>query len=310
MEIEYDLESGLGISIFKLVIGLLAISGNLLIVSIFIKFPAFRKVQSNVLISLLAASSMVVGYGIVIRAIHTIFFYDPQHCNRAVCLYIGQPQVIGLIFDQLLLLALALDRYSAVRWPCSYLQINIKFRVTVILIFCTLLSIFFFILAVQGLTDEPCKQCTIGATTTHLYHAIWLGIGALNAVLVIGLYIKAVKLLNAQLSSKCAKHFHTIRVHQHAFISISLVVLCYVLFWCIPVFCSILAYLGDASETIRGYMSITFGLGEGLNSSLTVVIYLVKHREVRQCVKKMLNIPDKVQPTFDTGNRKSQVSTH
>ncbi|CAD5212572.1 unnamed protein product [Bursaphelenchus okinawaensis] len=310
MEMAWDLENNLTMSIIKLVIGLLAMSGNMLILLIFIKFPMFRKVQSNVLISLLAASSLVVGFGIVIRAIHTIFFYNPLQCNRSVCLLIGQPQVIGLIYGQILLLALALDRYSAVRWPCNYLQIDIKLRVIVILVFCTLLSIFFIALAIHGLSDEPCSQCTIGATTTHLYHAIWLGIGAFNAVLVIGLYLKAVKLLHIQLNSKCTKHFHTIRVHQHAFISISLVVLCYAIFWCIPVFGSILAYISNANDTIRGYMSITFGLGEGLNSSLTVVIYLVKHREVRQCVKKLLNIHDKVNMNIETVNRKSQLSTH
>lgn len=37
----------------------------------------------------------------------------------------------------------------------------------------------------------------------------------------------------------------------------------------------------NADEDLRGYMSIAFGLCEGLNSSISVFIYLLKHQEIR-----------------------------
>lgn len=207
-----DLESSGVISVLRLLIGTMAITGNMLIILIFIKFPRFRRVQSNVLISLLAISGFAVGLGIVGRTFHNIFMPD-EVCDRRHCITIAQPQVIGLVFGQILILALAMDRYSAVRWPCHYLQINVKVsyskpmylnlqytvmtsdnissfqaRVSVVLLVCTVIATFFILLSFHDISKEPCNQCTFGAATTKLYHALWLGFGAINAVFVIGKY--------------------------------------------------------------------------------------------------------------------------
>lgn len=60
------------------------------------------------------------------RVLYALLFYTPDRCDRRLCILVAQPQIVGLVFGQVVLLALAMDRYSAVRWPCHYLHINVK----------------------------------------------------------------------------------------------------------------------------------------------------------------------------------------
>ncbi|KAI6242743.1 hypothetical protein M3Y99_00180700 [Aphelenchoides fujianensis] len=87
--------------------------------------------------------------------------------------------------------------------------------------------------------------------------------------------LRAVRLLNQQLTSKYSKHLHTLRVHQRAFISISLIAL-------------------NGSEELRGYMSMMFGIFEAVNSSIT-------HHEIRVYTRKMFGRSRKTSTSFARG---------
>ncbi|KAI6242742.1 hypothetical protein M3Y99_00180600 [Aphelenchoides fujianensis] len=56
-----DPDSFLWVFVVRLIVGTLAVITNLHIVLIFLRFEAFRRVQSNVLISLLSVSGLIVG---------------------------------------------------------------------------------------------------------------------------------------------------------------------------------------------------------------------------------------------------------
>jgi hypothetical protein len=94
--------------------------------------------------------------------------------------------MFGVLFGQVIILALAVDRHSAVRWPCSYLLINLKFRISLVILVGTFISLFFAWLSLWELPDNSCEQCSVGAASTHLYQISWIGFGVVNAVLVIG----------------------------------------------------------------------------------------------------------------------------
>lgn len=67
-----------------------------------------------------------LGVGILLRAVSSHMMRGRHRYDRVLCIALGQPQVIGVVFGQLVVLALAIDRYSAVRMPCQYLHINLK----------------------------------------------------------------------------------------------------------------------------------------------------------------------------------------
>ncbi|KAH7699604.1 hypothetical protein AAVH_33290, partial [Aphelenchoides avenae] len=65
-----------------------------------------------------------------------------------------------------------------------------------------------------------------------------------------------------------------LRVHQRAFLVITLIVLSYIVFWCIPLLTSVAALMLNASDAILGYLSIALGICEGLNSVFGVLVYV------------------------------------
>ncbi|KAI6197035.1 hypothetical protein M3Y94_01177600 [Aphelenchoides besseyi] len=297
---DYDDPDGfLSVFVVRLIVGILAVLSNILVISIFLKFPAFRRIQSNILISLLSVSGFIVGLGILVRAIYSKLVTGEKGYHRIQCLAIGQIQMFGVVFGQVLLFALALDRYSAVRWPCHYM-INLRIRITIVVGTCIVVGVFFSLLSFWNVSDETVKQCTVGAASTTTYQAVWLSCGFLNSFFVIGLYVRAVRLLNQKLTSKYSKHLHTLRVQQRAFISISLIVICYLIFCCVPIFLSILVFVLNGSEVLRGHMSILFGIGEAFNSSIMVFIYLLKHHEIRVYSRKLFTSARKTSLSFTT----------
>lgn len=130
-------------------------------------------------------------------------------------------------------------------------------------------------LSFYNVPPRPCSQCNVGAATTDIYHLMWISLGLINSVLVIGehppscfhrlqgvlmlhkclgFYARAVRLLKRQLASTYrsgSSQFYTLRVHQRAFIAISLIVLAFVLFWCIPCLISLAAFVSFSLQNTK-----------------------------------------------------------
>uniref|UniRef100_A0A914DZ21 Uncharacterized protein n=1 Tax=Acrobeloides nanus TaxID=290746 RepID=A0A914DZ21_9BILA len=62
--------------IFRILIGTVSLIGNGIILHIAIKFNKFRATYCNCLIALLAFAEFVLGIGMVIRALYSIFIYE------------------------------------------------------------------------------------------------------------------------------------------------------------------------------------------------------------------------------------------
>lgn len=54
-------DESLVVLVLRTVIGCTAVLGNLLIVIVFLRFPKFRQTQTNILITLLSCSGVIVG---------------------------------------------------------------------------------------------------------------------------------------------------------------------------------------------------------------------------------------------------------
>uniref|UniRef100_A0A914EN44 Uncharacterized protein n=1 Tax=Acrobeloides nanus TaxID=290746 RepID=A0A914EN44_9BILA len=62
--------------IFRIIIGTISLFGNGIILYITLKFKKFRATYCNCLIALLAFAEFVLGIGMVIRALYSIFIYE------------------------------------------------------------------------------------------------------------------------------------------------------------------------------------------------------------------------------------------
>ncbi|KAH7669914.1 neuropeptide receptor-like protein 4, partial [Aphelenchoides avenae] len=117
---EANPDESIAVLILRSLVGCLSILSNLLIIAIFLRFPKFRLSHTNGLITLLALSGLVVGMGLIARAVASQVMSGAKSYDRVVCISIGLPQFLGMFFTQTTLLAIAMDRYSAIRRPCRY----------------------------------------------------------------------------------------------------------------------------------------------------------------------------------------------
>ena len=60
--------------IARTLVGTLAIVSNMLIITIFVRYPRFRRLQSNVLITLLSLSGILLGKFFARRLLRQVFF--------------------------------------------------------------------------------------------------------------------------------------------------------------------------------------------------------------------------------------------
>ncbi|KAH7720804.1 CRE-CDL-1 protein [Aphelenchoides avenae] len=182
-----------------------------------------------------------------------------------------------MFFTQTTLLAIAMDRYSAIRRPCRYSHHVVKERLLILLASWLISASFFIWLAFYDLPPTSCTQCSVGAATTTLFLLVWAATCVVNASFIVGYYTRAAMLLKKNVDTAVRTRsplLLKLRVHQRAFLVITLIVLSYIVFWCIPLLTSVAALMLNASDAILGYLSIALGICEGLNSVFGVLVYV------------------------------------
>uniref|UniRef100_A0A914CZ30 G-protein coupled receptors family 1 profile domain-containing protein n=1 Tax=Acrobeloides nanus TaxID=290746 RepID=A0A914CZ30_9BILA len=196
------------------------------------------------------------------------------------------PHMFGISFGQSILLAIAIDRFIAVSQPMVYIRAGYKLELFTTILSAFTLSFFFCWFSQYDLEPTPVKQCSTGASATKLFAYIWSVVGVAIAVSILGFYIATVFILKKKRKFSDRTVGLVVQRQKRVFITISLILLSYAIFWCMPLFVMIVVVYAHL-ESIQGYTSTLIGLCSGLHSVLVFFIYLLKHKDLRKYFKKL-----------------------
>ncbi|KAE9547833.1 hypothetical protein FO519_008953 [Halicephalobus sp. NKZ332] len=149
----------------RILIGIVSVIGNGILLLIFFKFKTFRNQFSNWLISLLAFSDFVIGIGLLLKAIYSIFekHVPGEGYNRLTCAIMASPQVLGVTCSQVMYISMAIDRLIAVKMKTQYGIFNLRSKIALIVGSWIGSSFFVFLGLFSTLPPGLSRQCSVGA---------------------------------------------------------------------------------------------------------------------------------------------------
>uniref|UniRef100_A0A914D1V2 G-protein coupled receptors family 1 profile domain-containing protein n=1 Tax=Acrobeloides nanus TaxID=290746 RepID=A0A914D1V2_9BILA len=182
---------------------------------------------------------------------------------------------------------MAIDRLLAVSKPAAYYRSRSMMRVYLTSIIALLCGGFFGFFAMYGLDSSPALQCSTGAAATQLFVNAWAVFGAIMAILIFAVYIATTIFLIKRSQVTDHNVVQLMQRQKKVFISISLILLSYFIFWCLPLFSLIIIETAFNNPLLLGYISLVIALCSGINSCVGIFIYLAKHQELREYFFKL-----------------------
>uniref|UniRef100_A0A914DU07 G-protein coupled receptors family 1 profile domain-containing protein n=1 Tax=Acrobeloides nanus TaxID=290746 RepID=A0A914DU07_9BILA len=113
--------------------------------------------------------------------------------------------------------------------------------------------------------ESPAEQCSAGAAAKPAVITAYTYYGMVMAVSIFA--------LSRQRPKK-------------AFTTISLILLFYAIFWCIPLFTLIVVEATSNDPILLGYISLLIAIFSDLYSCVAIFVYLAKHPELREYFMK------------------------
>uniref|UniRef100_A0A914E9V4 G-protein coupled receptors family 1 profile domain-containing protein n=1 Tax=Acrobeloides nanus TaxID=290746 RepID=A0A914E9V4_9BILA len=207
------------------------------------------------------------------------FLYNPHGCVLAAL-----PQLFGIMFGQVIILAMAIDRLLAVCKPAEYKKNNKQMRIYTVNLIAFGAGIFFCLFSILSVKPDNMKDrpCTAGANNTKLFQTFGFISGLIIASVIFTIYLCTVCMIKRFAKINDISMGLVFQRQRRVFVSISLILLFYAIFWCLP-----MVFVGITNHTkfgiqFVGYNSIVISLCAGLNSCVGIFVYLAKHSELRR----------------------------
>uniref|UniRef100_A0A914CH34 G-protein coupled receptors family 1 profile domain-containing protein n=1 Tax=Acrobeloides nanus TaxID=290746 RepID=A0A914CH34_9BILA len=155
---------------------------------------------------------------------------------------------------------------------------------------------------IQG-AGMGCSQICILGIFIDRY--LSLSAGSTITILLFCLYFSTLFILFRYERSRNTQTANALKFQRKVFVSASLVLLCYTIFWVGPFTFNILSIVFNYDKNTRSYVSVAVGFGNAINAGCSVFVYLFKYPMINECAKAVLlkktNI-DKVTNVFSVQN--------
>uniref|UniRef100_A0A1I7YP19 G_PROTEIN_RECEP_F1_2 domain-containing protein n=1 Tax=Steinernema glaseri TaxID=37863 RepID=A0A1I7YP19_9BILA len=283
-----EADAHLSLSILRLVVFVVATSGNGLILFVVLRSRRLRKSSSNLLLAQLAFSDLFLGLSAGTRGISNIIFghLGMTSYDKAVCLYLGFPTNFGIHLSQTTVLAISLDRFLCVKFPVLFRKME-SVKVAVIRFFICLaysmLGTGCIYVGVE-LDDKKIPVCSSGAVMTQWYSTYFVIFSTVFSMLIYAFYA-TIYILFKRLS-----HNTVGNAQQNLFVTMTAILVSYFLLFGLPTSILTVLKLMNAPSLIRNYMSAFTSFLSTLTSVANIFIYGWKHQEVRNHTKAMLGM--------------------
>lgn len=188
-----NVDDSIPVLIFSLLVGIVAILGNLIIIYITLRFKKFRLSIANCFIGLLAVSSLSEGIGLLCTNIYAFYreINDITSYNRMFCLGLALPGIFGVIGSQLTILWMALDRLFAIKKPLIYYQSSSRIRLYACIAFSISSGMVYAIFAMFSQDNKPISECSTGASVSKIFIGAYAVFSILMAMSIFGRRLRA-----------------------------------------------------------------------------------------------------------------------
>ncbi|CAJ0960365.1 unnamed protein product, partial [Mesorhabditis belari] len=283
--------------VLRFIFAFLAIFGNIFIIVTIQRYKKLRSKSYNGLICLLAFSDVIVGIGLLIRAIATIVHileerhdYTPMHCVS-----IGATNIFGIHLSQLSMLCIAFDRLYAIMSPIGYKHRDPYSYPLKCLIFCVIFScmgLFFLYLGVEN--DHIAKVCNIGDSRPNgIFVRYWTIFFTVVTILLFGAYGLTVYFVRRGFNIQCKGELEREYSRQkRVFVTISIVLLSHFLCTVVPLVFIMAGVIFKLSTDYFSLVVLVTGFLSGVNASNNIFIYGWKYKEMRRYMGLMLRCED------------------
>ncbi|KAE9547410.1 hypothetical protein FO519_009377, partial [Halicephalobus sp. NKZ332] len=232
---------------------------------------------------------MYLGIGVFIRATYAVYANANSIAafDRVTCLRVNSPQGFGVRVSQVVIVAIAFDRFMAIYKPLAYSKNNSR--------------MFFYVTATVGISvaamlvgmgfvgvDNSTKitVCSGGPAMSYTMVPINLAWSGSFLSSLFFFYILAIVLIFRRIHNKKIipsfekKEFRT---QLRSFITVSLVLLLCFICYGIPMIFLLIGIVYDLGPSVRNWVALYSGFATIINATLNVFLYLFKHSEIKKC---------------------------
>uniref|UniRef100_A0A914CVE8 G-protein coupled receptors family 1 profile domain-containing protein n=1 Tax=Acrobeloides nanus TaxID=290746 RepID=A0A914CVE8_9BILA len=258
---------------------------------------------------MLVFSDLLLAIGVLIRGIYAAYATQQGIRKFSVtpCLIINNViQGAGMGCSQICILGIFIDRFMAIYRPIAYSKRQnmtlFKFIVVLSVLYA---SCAIFLAYFQVDTTKLIDVCSAGAAAGPYLSYLSLSAGSTITILLFCLYFSTLFILFRYERSRNIQTANALKFQRKVFVSASLVLLCYTIFWVGPFTFNILSIVFNYDKNTRSYVSVAVGFGNAINAGCSVFVYLFKYPMINECAKAVLlkktNI-DKVTNVFSVQN--------
>uniref|UniRef100_A0A914VGK0 G-protein coupled receptors family 1 profile domain-containing protein n=1 Tax=Plectus sambesii TaxID=2011161 RepID=A0A914VGK0_9BILA len=273
-----------------LVLGVLSIVGNGFLLLVIARYQKLRNNLCTLLIGILAIADLGSGIGLLDRGLVELIWEmnGYYNYNKGECLALGFMSLFSVHMGQFITAFIAFDRLDAVRDPFGYATKNKLKRAQIALVVTVSYSLFGMGIAFIGVDfSEHPDTCATGSCVLNLYAMYWVTFAMGVAIAIVYAYVKTTLILRRKMhaSSTSVVEKRELSRQVAVFKTIRLVLFVYAVSWCLPNFQLIIVTVMNSATGI-GYISSLIAVGTGINSSVNVLIYACKHREIGGHMRK------------------------
>ncbi|GMS85002.1 hypothetical protein PENTCL1PPCAC_30662, partial [Pristionchus entomophagus] len=259
--ISQDIENSNVFLLVRFLIASLAVGGNAIIILTIFRSSRLCTRAYNILIAQLAVADLIVGLGLLIRAIATIILKlnPPENYTELYCVSVAAITVFGCQLSQLTVLLIAIDRLSAIKCPIDYKNKDPFWYPLRRFLFCIFLSC-------GGLgalylhidIDNHIPVCTLGGKDIHGFAPYWIAFSLVVFVLIFATYGYTLHLLHD-----------------------TIVLISYFICYVCPFISIFFGIVFEAPEMILSILVLINGVTTGVNAAVNILLYGWKYKELR-----------------------------
>ncbi|TKR93178.1 hypothetical protein L596_007681 [Steinernema carpocapsae] len=281
-----QLDEHIAFSVFRLLIMIVSVLGNLLILFILFSNRKLRKSGPNVLFAQLAAADLILGIGAGARGVSAIYFahFGITSYHKGLCLILGSPTVLGIHLSQTTMVSIAFDRFLCIRLPVFYRNLENHRFAFLRSVCCILYSILGSAASYIGVSfSDSVEICSTGTAIRSWYSTYWLIFATVLTLVIYVAYIAIYILFLQQTNSSYGKTSS----QKAIFVTMSAVLASYFICWCIPNVLFAVFKSVQVSPTLLGYIGVLTGVGSALSSTTNIFIYGWKHPQLKNQLKRL-----------------------
>uniref|UniRef100_A0A914EMS9 G-protein coupled receptors family 1 profile domain-containing protein n=1 Tax=Acrobeloides nanus TaxID=290746 RepID=A0A914EMS9_9BILA len=137
-------------------------------------------------------------------------------------------------------------------------------------------------------TTKVINVCSAGAASGPYSNYLSLSAGSIITILLFCLYLSTLFVLFRYEHSRNTQVANALKFQRKVFVSASLVLLCYTIFWVGPFTFSILSTIFHYDKNVSSYVSVAVGFGNAINAGCSVFVFLFKYPMINECAKSVL----------------------